>query len=112
MNGCRESDSFVVSGKPSNKVRDNKRMAEKVEKRRLAKGNIVGRNKGRTQSRETLPSELDRIRQKAKRDNFHDYPSRRLRVTYLRQEPSALAAQAGICAGGAGNRHSYRDQIY
>ena len=43
MNGCKESDSFVVSGKPLNKVRDNKRMAEKVEKRRLTKGNLVGR---------------------------------------------------------------------
>jgi len=32
------SDSFIVSEKPSNKIRDNKRMAEEVEKRRLAKG--------------------------------------------------------------------------
>lgn len=62
---CRESDSLIVSGKPSNKIRDNKRMAEKVERRRLAKGNLVGQNKGRTQSRETLQSELDRIRQAA-----------------------------------------------
>jgi hypothetical protein len=28
-NGSRESDSLIVSGKPSNKVRDNKRVAEK-----------------------------------------------------------------------------------
>ena len=63
MNGCRESDSLIVSEKPSNKVRDNKRMAEKVEKRRLAKGNLVGRNKGRTLGRETLQRELDPIRQ-------------------------------------------------
>jgi hypothetical protein len=38
-NGSRESDSLIVSGKPSNKVRDNKRVAEKVERRGLAKGN-------------------------------------------------------------------------
>jgi len=73
VNGCRESDSFIVSGKPSNKVRDNKRMAEKVEKRRLAKGNLVGRDKGRTQGRETLPSELDRIRQRAERDRNEQF---------------------------------------
>ena len=97
VNGCRESDSFIVSGKPSNKVRDNKRMAEKVEKRRLAKGNLVGRDKGRTQGRETLPSELDRIRQRAERL----YITASVRY-YLRQEPSALVAHAGICAGGAG----------
>jgi hypothetical protein len=73
VNGCRESDSLIVSGKPSNKIRDNKRMAEEVEKRRLAEGNLVGQNRGRTQGRETLQSELDRIRQVACK-------SRRLRV--------------------------------
>jgi hypothetical protein len=41
MHECRESDSFIVSGKPSNKIRDNKCMAEEVEKRELAKGNSV-----------------------------------------------------------------------
>ena len=51
---CRESDSFILSGKPLNKIRDNKRMAEEVEKRRLAEGNLVEQNKGRTQSRGTF----------------------------------------------------------
>ncbi len=41
---CRESDSFIVSEKPANKIRDNKRMAEEVEKRRLAEGNLVEQN--------------------------------------------------------------------
>ncbi len=90
MNGCRESDSFIVSEKPSNKVRDNKRMAEKVEKRRLAKGNLVGRNKGRTLGRETLQRELDPIRQKAvsdKHEQFtsiwhHVYSTERLKEAY------------------------------
>ena len=50
----RESDSFIVSEKPSNKMCDNKRMAEEVEKRRHAKGNLVEQNKGRTQCRETF----------------------------------------------------------
>ncbi len=39
MNGYRESDSPIVSEKPSNKTGDNK--AEEVEKRGLAKGNSV-----------------------------------------------------------------------
>jgi hypothetical protein len=63
MNGRRESDSFIVSGKPSNKIRDNKWVAERVERRRLAKGNSSKRNKGWTQCRITLPNELERVRQ-------------------------------------------------
>jgi len=54
-------------------VRDNKRTAEKVEKRGLAKGNPVGRNEGRTQCRETLPNALDRIRQKAVRERNEQF---------------------------------------
>ncbi len=58
MNECRESDSPIVSEKLSNKIRDNKRMAEVVEKMGLAEGNSVEQNRGRTQCRETLQSEL------------------------------------------------------
>jgi hypothetical protein len=61
-NGSRESDSLIVSGKPSNKIRDNKRMAEKVVRRGLAKGNPAKRNKVWTQSQITLQSEVDRVR--------------------------------------------------
>ena len=99
VNECREPDSLVVSGKPSNKMRADKRMAEEVEKRRLPKDNLVRRNNGRTQSWETLPSELNRAQTKVSARH------------YLRQEPVALLAHAGfsdsgcfrkICAGGAG----------
>jgi len=38
-NGCRESDSPIVSEKPSNKTGDNKPVAEEVEKRGLAERN-------------------------------------------------------------------------
>jgi hypothetical protein len=51
---CRKSDSFILYEKPSNKIRDNKRMAEEVEKRGLVEGNLVEQNKGRTQSRATF----------------------------------------------------------
>ncbi len=54
MNDPRKSDSLIVSGKPSNKMRDNKRMAERVERRRLAKGNLSKQNKSRTQIRGIL----------------------------------------------------------
>jgi hypothetical protein len=92
MNGYRESDSFIVSEKPSNKGRDNKRSAERVERRGLAKGNSSKRNRGQAQNWITLPSELERVRQAAGT----------LVRQYLKQEPSALAVHAGICAGGAG----------
>ena len=54
MNECRESDSLIVSVKSSNKICDNKHMAEKMERRGLAKGNRVEQNKGRTRSRAIL----------------------------------------------------------
>ena len=38
MNGYRESDSPIVSEKPSNKTGDNKPVAEKVEKRGWLRG--------------------------------------------------------------------------
>ena len=63
MNRCRESDSLIVSEKPLNKICDNKHMAERAERRGLAKGNPSKRNKGRTQCRITLPSKLERVRQ-------------------------------------------------
>jgi hypothetical protein len=40
MDGCRESDSFIVPQKPSNKG-CSQGPAEKVEGRELAKGNVA-----------------------------------------------------------------------
>jgi hypothetical protein len=90
MNGYRESDSFIVSKKPLNKIGDNKPMAEEVEKRRLAERNPSKRNRSQAQNWVILPNELDRIRHSAMYARH-----------YLKQEPSALAVQAGICTGGA-----------
>jgi len=67
MNGYRESDSFIVSKKSLNNMRDNKRMAEGVEKRRLAKRNPSKRNRSQAQSWIILPNELERIRYAAQR---------------------------------------------
>ena len=91
MNGGKESDSHIVSMKPANKVRDNKRAAEPVEKRWLAKGNATKQNKVRTQGRVALPSELDRIRQVARGDKdeqftalwHHVYDICRLKRSFL-----------------------------
>jgi len=44
MNGYRESDSLIISEKPSNKTGDNKPVAEKVEKRGLAERNPSKQN--------------------------------------------------------------------
>jgi RNA-directed DNA polymerase len=91
VNGYRESDSLIVSGKPSNKAGDRKRAAERVERRRLAKGNSSKRNKGQTQCWTTLPSELERVRQAAQRrrgEQFtalwhHVYDISRLRKAFF-----------------------------
>ena len=56
-NGGRDSDSLVVSGKPSNKACDNKQAAEAMaERRRLAKGNASKRNRNGTQCPKLLPA--------------------------------------------------------
>jgi len=62
---------------------DNKPVAEKAEKRKLAKGNSVERNKGRAVNRATMQIEPTRIRQSMFTNNFARH--------YPRQEPSALA---------------------
>lgn len=66
MKGYRESDSFIVSEKPLNKIGDNKSMTEKVEKRKLAERNPSKRNRNQTQSWMFLPNELERIRYAAR----------------------------------------------
>ena len=62
MNGYRESDSPVISEKPSNKPGDNKPVAEEAEKRRLAERNPSKRNRNQAQYWVILSIELERIR--------------------------------------------------
>lgn len=68
MNEQGKSDSSIVPKKPSNKDDNFQSSAEKVEERELTKGNLFQLNKCRTQSRENLPSALERIRQAAAGD--------------------------------------------
>ncbi len=58
----RESESFIVSEKPLNKIGDNKSMAEEAEKRRLAERNPSKQNRSQAQNWIILTIELDRIR--------------------------------------------------
>jgi hypothetical protein len=62
MDGCRESDSLIVSTKPSNNSSSALELAEGVERRGLAKENLVEYHRGRTQSRETLSQARDWVR--------------------------------------------------
>jgi hypothetical protein len=41
----------------------------------------------------------------------HPYPAQRLARHDPRQEPGVLVPHAGLCAGGLGNRHPYRDHL-
>jgi hypothetical protein len=58
-----KSDSPIVPEKLSNNGCDVSQSAERAEGRGLTKGNLFQQTKCRTQSRENLQSELERIRQ-------------------------------------------------
>ena len=63
MDGDRESDSPIVSAKLPNNGLGAPGLAEGVERRGLAKGNLVERHRGRPQSRGTLSQAHDWVRQ-------------------------------------------------
>ena len=92
MHGCGKSDSAIVPVKFANKGTDNKVSAERMEGRALAKGNSHQQDRLRTQDRERLQSELERVRQIAAKDKeakfttlwHHVYNIDRLRECYFR----------------------------
>src|ERR1700686_72684 len=88
-NGLGKSDSPVVPVKsPQNAGQP---AAEGMEGRGLAKGNLPQQNASRTPSRKDAPSELERVRQAAKKDKklrftallHHIYNPERLREAYF-----------------------------
>lgn len=89
MNGHGKSDSSIVSEKLSNNVW--RQAAEGVERRELAKGNPSKCNTPRTQSRKSVHSALERIRQAARKDKkqrftaifHHVYDIEQLRAAYF-----------------------------
>jgi hypothetical protein len=74
MHGHGKSDSPIVPEKPTNEARPEAK--ESVEGRGLAKGNLLERNMPRTQSRSSMPSALERIRDARIKDEselYHSY---------------------------------------
>ena len=101
MDGRGKSDGSVVPGKPPNKA--GQPVAEAVEGRGPAKGNLRERNAPRTQSRAGAPSALERVRQAAEKDRrqrfttllHHVCDIERLRVAYLALKRDAAAGVDG-----------------
>jgi RNA-directed DNA polymerase len=73
MNGRRKSDRPVVATKPANKT--GAPVAERVERRGLAKGKPPWQNTNRAQDREVVQSALGRIRQAAVKDKKAKFTS-------------------------------------
>ncbi len=80
MNDHEKSHVLVVPTKLRNKAA--KAGADGVEGRGATKGNLIGQNARRTQSRESAPNALDRVREAAKRDR-HPWPEQRFDANTL-----------------------------
>ena len=101
MNGRGKSDSPIVPGKSPNLAKEP--ASEAMEGRGLAKGKRQERNALRTQSRAGAPSELEPLRQAARRDRkkrftallHHIYDVERLRRAYLGLNRGAAAGLDG-----------------
>ena len=101
MNGHGKSDRPVVPMKSPNNA--GQPVAEEMEGRGLAKGNLQQQNAPRTLSRQGAPSALERVRQAASRDRkmrfttllHHIYDLQTLRVAYLSLKRDAAAGVDG-----------------
>src|SRR5437867_6091218 len=108
MDGRGKSDGSIVPGKPPNKA--GQPVAEAVEGRVPAKGNLHERNAPRTQSRAGAPSALERVRQAAEKDRrqrftallHHVYDIERLRAAYHALKRDAAAGIDGETWGHYG----------
>jgi RNA-directed DNA polymerase len=101
MNGHRKSDGPTVPVKSPNKA--GQPVAEEMEGRGLAKGNLLEQNAPRTPSRTSAPSALERVRQAARKDRkakftallHHVYDHEALRAAYLALKRDAAAGVDG-----------------
>ncbi len=101
MDESGKSDSSVVPMKSPNNA--GSPAAEAMEGRGLTKGNSTEHDTPRTQSRNSVPSALDRVRQVAKRNRkerftallHHVYDVDRLRTAYLALARDAAAGVDG-----------------
>ena len=100
-NGGGKSDTSIVPKKLSNKAAEP--AAEAVEGRGVTKGKTLERNTLRTQSRESVPNGLERIRQAARRQKelrfttllHHVYDLERLKQAYYALKREAAAGIDG-----------------
>lgn len=102
MNDQGKSHRPMVPTKPPNKVRQP-RTAEVVEGRGLAKENAGQQNTHRTQRRARVPSELEGVRQAARRNKgekftalFHHVTVERLREAFMNLNKKAAAGSDGV----------------
>src|SRR3989442_10778378 len=101
-NGLGKSDSPVVPEKFPNKA--GQPVAEGMEGRGLAKGNLPQQNASRTPSRKDAPSALERVRQAAEKDKklrftallHHIYNLETLRMAYFRLKKEAAPGVDGV----------------
>jgi len=101
MNEHGKSDRPIVPGKSLNKAKTP--VAEEVEGRGLAKGNLGQQNAFRTQSWVDAPSELAQVRQTAKSNKdvrftallYHIYRIDTLRFAYFQLKRHAAAGADG-----------------
>src|SRR5258705_9266033 len=99
-NGPGKSDSPVVPETPNNAGQP---VAEGMEGRGLAKGNLPQQNASRTPSRNDAPSALERVRQAAGKDKklrftallHHIYNPETLRMAYFRLKKEAAPGVDG-----------------
>jgi RNA-directed DNA polymerase len=111
MHGHRKSDRAVVPKKPPNNAPE-KRAAEEVEGRALAEGSPRKNDMHRTQSRNSMHSDLERIRQAAQKDKtvqftalyHHIYNVEHLRAAYY-----ALKRTAAVGVDGETWEHYGKD---
>jgi RNA-directed DNA polymerase len=101
MNGRGKSDRPVVPEKFPNKI--GQPVAEGMEGRGLAKGNLPQQNASRTPSRSNAPIALERVRQAARKDRkirftallHHIYNLETLRMAYFRLKKEAAPGVDG-----------------
>ena len=104
MHGGGESYGGVVPAKQPNK--SGRPPAEAVEGRPLTKENMDQQNLHRTQSRESGPNELDRVREAARRDGKSRFTAllHHVTVDLLRDSYHSLKKQAApVVVAGSGD---------
>ena len=97
MNGSGKSDRSVVPRKPANKAA--KAVAEPVEGRDLAKGNTDGETRPGHRADMDAPSELDRVREAARRNKETRFTALLHHVTIDRLRGAFLALRRDAAPG-------------